>query len=351
MSRPILALTQGDPAGIGPEILLKLLSGSRSAGPASWRPLLIAEVCALRAAAAAAPDFSWDRVQVLSSIPDRKALDEDPDCQSLLVVDPVAQARSLTLGTSSAADAAAALAALDVGVAAVRQGVADALVTAPISKSSIARHHLPSFRGHTEYLAEGSGLELYGRDYLMAFLAPALQVALLSTHLSLSAALREIQPPAILDALRCLHRHAGGRIAVAGVNPHAGEGGLLGEEDDRDVAPAVGQAREEGMDVHGPLSADSLFARARGGDFDWVLALYHDQGLIAVKTAAFGKATNWTLGLPYLRTSVDHGTAFEIAGRGLADHRPLAAVVETTLQLIEGTLPFRRASLPDPAPQ
>ncbi|HEX5760225.1 MAG TPA: 4-hydroxythreonine-4-phosphate dehydrogenase PdxA, partial [Thermoanaerobaculia bacterium] len=140
----------------------------------------------------------------------------------------------------------------------------------------------------------------------------------------------------------CLSRHAGGRIALAGLNPHAGEGGLLGDEEARELAPAAAAARERGLDVHGPESPDSLFARARGGEFDWVLALYHDQGLVAVKTAAFGRATNWTLGLPYLRTSVDHGTAFGLAGRGVADARPLAEVVRTTLRLLAGELPRKR---------
>ena len=186
--RPVLALTQGDPAGIGPEILLKLVSENES--PA-WRPLLIAELSALEAARDTVPAFPWERLRVLSSLPDRKTLEEDLDGESLLVLDPVAEARRVTPGTSSAADAGGALAALDAGVEAVQKGSADALVTAPLSKFSIARHHLPSFRGHTEYLAEGAGLERYGRDYLMAFLAPDLQVALLSTHLPLAAALRK----------------------------------------------------------------------------------------------------------------------------------------------------------------
>ncbi len=127
------------------------------------------------------------------------------------------------------------------------------------------------------------------------------------------------------------------------LNPHAGEGGLLGSEEELVLGPALAAARSRGIDVHGPESADSLFARARRGEFDWVLALYHDQGLIAVKTAAFGLATNWTLGLPFLRTSVDHGTAFALAGRGRADEKPLAAVVETTLRLISGELPKKTA--------
>jgi len=165
---------------------------------------------------------------------------------------------------------------------------------------------------------------------------------LLSTHLPLARALEQVKTSSLLEALRCLSRHAGGRIAVAGFNPHAGEGGLLGDEDDNLVRPAVSRAREEGIDAHGPESPDSVFVRTRRGEFDWVLALYHDQGLIAVKTAAFGSTTNWTMGLPILRTSVDHGTAFGIAGRGVAEVGPLLSVLDTTLGLIEGRLPRGR---------
>jgi 4-hydroxythreonine-4-phosphate dehydrogenase len=334
--RPLLALTQGDPAGIGPEILLKLLS--RAPGtPCAL--LLVAERAALEAVRSAVPGVPWERLHFLTGVPDSveslAALPED----AVPVLDPVAEPRTVTLGESGPADAGGALAALDAGIALARQGVVDALVTAPLSKASIAHHHRPGFTGHTEYLAAAAGLERYGRDYLMAFLAPDLKVALLSTHLPLRRALEGVTQEAVLDALRCLHRHTADarsaqRIAVAGLNPHAGEGGLLGEEDDREVAPAVAAARGEGIEAHGPLPADSLFSRARRGAFDWVLALYHDQGLIAVKTAAFGLATNWTLGLPFLRTSVDHGTAFDIAGQGRADARPLEEVVRTTLGLL-----------------
>ena len=216
------------------------------------------------------------------------------------------------------------------------------MVTAPISKASIARHVRPDFVGHTDYLAAACGLERYGRDYLMAFLAPDLQVALSPrSTCPWRARWPSSRRRALVEALVCLDRHAGGRIAVAGLNPHAGEGGLIGEEDARIVAPAVARARAAGIDAHGPESPDSLFARARRGEFDWVLALYHDQGLIAVKTAAFGSATNWTLGLPFLRTSVDHGTAFPLAGTGRADPGPLRAVLDTTLALLDGRLPRR----------
>lgn len=325
----LLAFTQGDPAGIGPEILLKLVTRERDA---RFRPVLIAEWAALEALRTVLPAAPWSALQPLNGRPDRATL---LATDGIPVLDPVGLPRSIELGRPSPADARGALAALDLGIELASSGVADALVTAPVAKEPIARHVLPGFVGHTDYLAERAGLTKYGRDYLMAFLAPGLKVALLSTHVPLRQALDGVTLEAIGEALECLVRHTRpSRIAVAGFNPHAGENGLLGAEDAELVAPAVAAARARGLDVHGPESADSLFARARQGEFDWVLALYHDQGLIAVKTAAFGEATNWTLGLPYLRTSVDHGTAYGIAGRGVADEKPLAAVVEQTLELL-----------------
>ena len=338
--RPVLALTQGDPAGIGPEILLKLFVTEPA--PAAWQPLLVAERAALEALRPTLPGVPWDRLRFLDAVPLRADL-ENLGEGVIPVLDPVGSGRAISFGASGPADAAGAMAALDAGIGLVQSRVADALVTAPVSKESIARQHLPGFVGHTDYLAEVCGLERYGRDYLMAFLAPELQVALLSVHLPLHQALEGIDGLAVGEALDCLHRHAGGRIALAGLNPHAGEGGLLGTEEGEILAPAVAAARERGIDAHGPESADSLFARARRGEFDWVLALYHDQGLIAVKTSSFGLATNWTVGLPFLRTSVDHGTAFPLAGRGMADAAPLQAVVDATLGLISGELPKKRA--------
>lgn len=339
---PVLALTQGDPAGIGPEILLRLTERWFRLEPAPWRPLLVAEEAALEALREVLPDFPWDRLHIRATPPDSvEELDAVFRAGEIPVLDPVAEPRSVRPGTSGPADAAGALAALDAGIDLVTSGVVPALVTAPLSKASVARHVLPGFTGHTEYLAEKAGLERYGRDYLMTFLAPDLQVALLSTHLPLRAALDRVSQQTIGEALDCLHCHGarlGERIAVAGMDPHAGEGGLLGRDDDAIVSPAVAAARERGLDVRGPESADSVFARARQGELDWVLALYHDQGLIAVKTAAFGLATNWTLGLPFLRTSVDHGTAFDIAGKGVARVEPLLAVVETTRKLLSKAL-------------
>jgi len=335
LGKRILAFTQGDPAGIGPEVLLKALAAGEL--PADVVPLLVAERAALDAVAPLVEGFPWERVVEVSS-PTRAKV-EGLAAGTIPLLDPVGAARPIEFGESTAADAKGAMAAVDLALALTQEKVADALVTAPVSKKSIARHVRADFVGHTEYLAEKCGLERYGRDYLMAFLAPDLQVALLSVHEPLARAIEMITPGALLDALECLDRNAGGRIAVAGLNPHAGESGLLGTEDEEILRPTIERARGKGIDVHGPESADSLFARACQGEFDWVLALYHDQGLIAVKTAAFGESTNWSLGLPVLRTSVDHGTAFSIAGSGVADARPMRAVVETTLELIEQTLP------------
>lgn len=340
-SRPWLAFTQGDPAGIGPEILahLALKSSDARSAPRSYHPLLVAEASALRPLRSALPRLAWDRLRFFTSAPRREQLEGLPP-ETVVVLDPCNERRAVQPGEPGPADAAGAMAALDLGVALVRDGVADALVTAPVAKAVIARHHLPGFVGHTDYLAAGCGLERYGRDYLMVFLTPDLQVALLSTHIPLSRALRQVCRETVEEALLCLYRNGvRGKIAVAGLNPHAGEGGLLGTEDDAEIAPAVAAAVERGQKVLGPESADSLFARARGGEMDWVLALYHDQGLIAVKTAAFGMATNWTLGLPYVRTSVDHGTAFAIAGQGKADIGPLRVAAEAAVGLLRGDLP------------
>lgn len=312
------------------------------AAEADWRPLLVAEWAALERLQAVLPGVPWERLVRLDGLPSVERLAAIEGGGGVPVLDPVGEARRVEPGRSGAADAAGALAALDAGLAVVRGGLAEALVTAPVSKASIARHVRADFRGHTEYLAAACGLERYGRDYLMTFLGTDLQVALLSTHLPLVDALAAIRRQSVSEALACLARHAGGRIAVAGLNPHAGEGGLLGDEEGREIAPAVAAARQAGIDVHGPESPDSVFARARRGAFDWVLALYHDQGLIAVKTAAFGTTTNWTLGLPILRTSVDHGTAFDVAGSGRADAMPLAHVIATTRDLLRGRLPRRR---------
>ncbi len=339
-SIPVLALTQGDAAGVGPELLVKH-ARDRVGG---YHLVYVAERAALEGAkefVAASDEVRFAYRETPPSRPDVLAWDES---EGVLVYDPVASDRVVGWGESGADDARAAIACLEAGVELARTGAADAVVTAPVSKYSIATHCQPEFRGQTEFVAALTGAERYGRDFLMTFLAAELQVALLTTHQPLADVVNGLSGEVIEDAVRCLHRNAGGRIAVAGLNPHAGEGGLMGREEEAVIAPALARCRESGIDIHGPESADSLFARARRGEFDWVLALYHDQGLIPIKTVAFGTAANWTLGLPIIRTSVDHGTAFDIAGRGKADARPLRRVVEMTRELIAQRLPRRRGA-------
>lgn len=331
---PLLVFTQGDPAGIGPEILAKVLLAP-AGGDRDHQSLLVAEAAALAPLQKVLPGLAWDQLREVGRDPSRQEIATASD-RGVAWLDPTGSERRLAPGKSGREDAAGALAALDAGLAIVGSGRGDALVTAPLGKKEIADHFLPNFRGHTDYLAEKAGLGPYGRDYLMAFLAPDLRVALLTVHQPLRKALDAVTPENVFDALVCLDRHTGGKakIAVAGFNPHAGENGLLGDEDRELVAPGVAKARAQGINAGGPYPADSLFARAREGDFDWVLALTHDQGLIPVKTAAFGQATNWTLGLPYLRTSVDHGTAHDIAGKGIARTDSLESVIATTLALL-----------------
>jgi len=338
---PILAITQGDPAGIGPEILLKWAS-TRLGG---FVPLLVAEKAALEQVRQTMTGGEEIACEYLTSIESREQLLDRAEDDGIAVLDPVAAARSIRYGESGPQDAGAAVSCLEAAVQLTLSDLADAVVCAPVNKYSIAKHHRRDFRGQTEFVAEMCGKGTYGRDYLMTFLTSDLQVALLSTHVALREALGALSADAVFEAVSCLQRNAPGRILVAALNPHAGEGGLMGREELEILEPAIARCREAGFDVGGPESADSLFARARRGECDWVLALYHDQGLIPIKTAAFGSATNWTLGLPIIRTSVDHGTAFDIAGRGRADARPLKRVIEATRELIAGRLPRARGHL------
>jgi 4-hydroxythreonine-4-phosphate dehydrogenase len=338
----VVALTQGDPAGVGPEVALHAASRS----DARWLPLLVMEAAALESVRCLAPSGAIERLSRFGRetllAPGARARLESLAPGTIAWIDPVAIARAVEPGRPAGADARGALAALDLAVDLAVGGVADAIVTAPVSKAEIDRHASPGFRGHTDYLARRLGLERYGRDYLMAFLSEDLRVALLTVHQPLRQALESIDRDRVVEALlllaRAAPRAAGGpppRIALAGLNPHAGEGGLLGREEIEILAPAVAEALERGATVCGPESPDTVFLRARQGEFDWVLALYHDQGLIAVKTVSFGRATNVTLGLPILRTSVDHGTAYALAGTGKADAAPMARAVETALSLLE----------------
>jgi 4-hydroxythreonine-4-phosphate dehydrogenase len=305
-----LALTVGDPAGIGPEIVLKALS-SPERPPGSWvvhGPLASLEERAARFALRPIAELGISVVDVGGG--------------------------PFPLGQVSAEGGRAAAAAVLGAARDALAGRVDAVVTAPLHKESLraAGHPWP---GHTEMLAEAASVS----DVAMMFVGGGLRVALLTIHRSLRSVPDAITGPEVERVVRLLHRElprfgaARRRIAVCGVNPHAGEGGLFGQEDQDVVAPAVARLVAGGLDVTGPLPADTAFVRAARGEFDAVVAAYHDQGLVPVKLVAFGRAVNVTLGLPFVRTSVDHGTAFDIAASGTADPGSLLAAMALAASL------------------
>jgi 4-hydroxythreonine-4-phosphate dehydrogenase len=290
MFRPRIAITVGDPAGIGPEIAAKAAADSR-----------VTDIC-------------------------------EPE----LFAPPHAAYR---MGEVSAAAGRASYDTIVRAVEAALRGDVDAVATAPISKTALAQAGLP-WKGHTDLLAHICGAPRVA----MMFHTPGLKVVLVTVHVPLSAV------PALLtrDTVEGVLRLTAGalprfgvatpRIALAGLNPHAGEGGLLGAEDGEVLAPAVAAVRAEGIDVTGPWPADTIFLRAHRGEFDCVVACYHDQGLIPVKLLAFGQAVNVTIGLPIIRTSVDHGTAFDIAGQGVADPGSMIEAVRLAARLATGAV-------------
>ena len=250
-------------------------------------------------------------------------------------VEHVPLARPATPGRLDAANARYVLAVLDRAISGCLQGEFAAMVTAPVQKSVINDAGI-AFTGHTEYLAERAATE----HVVMMLVGGGLRVALATTHLPLSDVPRAITADALLKTLRVLDRDLRQRfrlpqprILVAGVNPHSGESGHLGREDIEVVRPAIAAARAAGIDASGPIPADTLFVPERLKNADAVLAMYHDQGLPVLKYASFGRGVNVTLGLPFVRTSVDHGTALDLAGTGRADPGSLREALELAIEL------------------
>ena len=323
---PVVAITMGDAAGIGPEIIVKAL-----AVPSVYRiacPLVIGDRARLVRAAEIA------RVTVgIAAVAGRGDATFRPgtiDCIDLgLVPD------DLPFGHVSARAGEAAFRYVERAVALARTGDIDAICTAPLNKEALhaAGHRYP---GHTELLAELTGTP----EVSMMLTAPNLRVIHCTTHIGLIEAIARIDPPLVERTIRRGHDalvHAGivtPRIAVCAINPHAGEGGLFGRgEEETKIAPAIRAARAAGIDAQGPLAADTVFFRTVRGDFDLVVAMYHDQGHCPVKVLGLEAGVNITVGLPVIRTSVDHGTAFDIAGTGTADERSLIAAIEAAAGL------------------
>jgi len=235
-------------------------------------------------------------------------------------------------GEISAEYGRVALDAIEAALDAIESGECSALVTAPIHKQSIALAGA-TFPGHTEMLAARAGRTRYGDDYAMYFDSPRLRTVLLSVHVPLREAIETVDAEKIAALARLMSREyerlygETPRIAVAGLNPHAGEGGRFGGEE-KTIARGVAMARADGLEVSGPHPPDTVFLAACGGKYDVVMAMYHDQGLIPIKTMAFHESVNVTIGLPFLRASVDHGTAFDIAGKGIADAGPMRYAIQ-----------------------
>ena len=329
--KPRVGITIGDPSGIGPEIVLKAVADERVRESCS--PVIIGDFAELRR-----------QSNLLGLTADFRSIAESEIASKHFTEPVVFDTNSMNepakWGEVSTASGRAAISAIETCTKLCLTGKLNAMTTAPINKESIKLAGSP-FPGHTEMLTSLCGAS----QSLMCFFAGDLKVFLFTVHTSLSNAIRELTRDKIVSALTLADHEfrrfgeSKPRIAVAGLNPHAGEHGLFGLEETNEIAPAIEECRAtHDIDVSGPFPADTLFVRAWRGEFDAVAACYHDQGLIAVKCLAFGRAVNVTLGLPIIRTSVDHGTAFDIAGRGIADHQSMVEAILLATRL------FRKAS-------
>ena len=327
MTQPTIAITMGDPSGIGPEIIMKSLEHDEV--HRICRPLVVGDVARLRRAGEIVG--SRFRVEAVEN-PQTAA---DPDAGTVRCVDLALVPPDHPFGKVSPQSGEAAYRYIERAVQLVEAGQAQAICTAPISKEALhaAGHKFP---GHTELLAELTGTP----EVSMMLVAPKLRVIHVTTHIGLIDAIARIEPglvQRVIERGRAALVKAGiddARIGVCGINPHAGENGLFGHgEEEEKIVPAVAAARAKGWRVEGPLPADTLFFRAARGDFDLVVAMYHDQGHGPIKVMGLEAGVNVTVGLPVIRTSVDHGTAFDIAGKGIADERSLIEALRQAADL------------------
>lgn len=316
---PRIGITMGDPAGIGPEVVLKAVAEPEVL--AACVPVIVGDAQHL-AHTARTLDLRCGYEIVRRGEP----FPEDAAGPVIYHLDNITG--TVAPGVESGAAGRAAAEYIEAAVELCGAGAVDAISTAPINKRALFLGGY-SFPGHTEFLAHLTG----STESAMAFVASNLRIVLISTHVPLSEAIRLVEKERITRVTRLADRElkrwgiARPRIAVAALNPHGAEGGLFGVEESAEIMPAVEACRAEGMEVSGPFSADTVFLRASRGEFDAVISCYHDQAMIPVKCLSFGEAVNVTLGLPFIRTSVDHGTAFDIAGRGIAEHSSMVAAV------------------------
>ncbi len=333
-----LAITMGDACGIGPEIVARLFRTGDATGA-----FVVGDVAVMRRAAG----FAGGLLPVARIDAPAQLVDVPPDCVPVLQVEGLpADLAEAPVGRVDARAGRAAALAIERAVALVQDGRAGGIVTAPIHKEALAAAGVP-YPGHTEMLQALSARGGVAPPVRMMLANDELRTVLVTIHLSLRRAIEAVTFDSVLETIRIADAAAQRqglarpRIAVAGLNPHAGEGGLFGEEETTIIAPAVAAARAEGVDASGPYAPDTVFMRARNapghpGEFDLVVAMTHDHGLIPVKYLGVEHGVNVTLGLPFVRTSPDHGTAFDIAGRGTADPSSLRAALRMARRLAAG---------------
>lgn len=324
MSTSRVVITPGEPAGIGPDLVLAI---ARQAWPVEL--VVVAD-----------PQLMQQRAQQLGLDIQFKNYDPDaaatPQTAGTLTIAPVSLIADVTPGTLDSANGTYVLKTLERAARGALNGEFAALVTGPVHKGVINDAGVP-FSGHTEFFAEQAGCD----QVVMMLATEGLRVALATTHLPLSQVSAAITPESLTRTIEILHkdlRQQFGipqpRIYVCGLNPHAGEGGHMGREELDVIEPVLARLRQQGMDLVGPLPADTLFQEKYLKDADAVLAMYHDQGLPVLKYKGFGRAVNITLGLPFIRTSVDHGTALELAGTGRADTGSLLTAMAQAIDMV-----------------
>lgn len=329
---PTIALTMGDPAGVGAEIIVKALTRSNAFDKA--RLVVIGSAACLRQAMQQTGCTA--NIEVIRSVAELTN-----NSRALRVLEPVSfDTNALNMGEVSAACGDAAVQYFETAVRLAQSGDIQAVVTCPINKEAVHAAGYVDDIGHQEILARMTGAQLTAT----LLMTTGLKVAHLSTHKSLAEAVRYVKRPVLVEKIAltssCLERWCGKKphVAVAALNPHAGEGGMLGREEIEEIAPAVEECVRMGLDVSGPYPADSIFYRAIAGEFDAVFALYHDQGHIAIKVHDFEDSVTATMGIPFIRTSVDHGTAFDIAGQNRANANGLSRALEAAVDMLNGRL-------------
>jgi len=331
---PLIGITLGDPAGIGPEVISKALSNHKKGGSGTYTPVVIGSKLIFDASLRKyAPELTSQSIKTVEAA--RDIAIQNKTIPVLNIESP--DMDSIPLGTSSIAGGHASVRAIEQAATLAQSNSLDAICTAPINKESVALAGYSEF-GHQEMLARIAKIKKIGT----MLIARQLRVVHLTTHVPFREAHTFITKDRILEYIKMTDTafkswgFSKPKIGVAALNPHGGDGGLFGDEESEEIIPAIENAKSDGIIVYGPIPADSIFLRGVNGDFDAIIALYHDQGHIGVKMHDFHRSISVNIGLPYIRTSVDHGTAFDIAGKGIAQSTSMEEALIVASSLASG---------------